>query len=231
VPAGAPKAYGLSMMGELAPRGPEERPQEASGLRASHEDRDAVIERLRVAAGDGRLTAEELDERLEIAFNAKTYGELAVLTSDLPVSPGAAAVAPAAPPKEVVRIDCRSGHVTKDGQWAVPRRMEVKVTSGHVTLDLTRAVITHPVLDITADVRSGHLNIITKPGVAIDADEIQIRSGHVKVKTPWGPDVPIVLHVNLSGRVGSGHVSARPRRRTLWQWLTRQPMPWQLAAS
>lgn len=225
------KAYGLSMMGELAPRGPEDLPQGASQLRASHEDRDAVIERLRVAAGDGRLTADELDERLEIAFNAKTYGELAVLTSDLPISPVTSAVAPAVTPKEVARIDCRSGHVARDGQWVIPRRMEVKVTSGHVKLDLTQAIISHRVLDINVDVRSGHLNIVTKPGIAIDTDEVQIRSGHVGVKTPWGHDVPVRLQVNLSGRVESGHVSARPRRRTFWQWLTRQPLPWAVAAS
>lgn len=218
------------MMGELAPRGPEDAPHEASQLRASHEDRDAVIETLRVAAGDGRLTADELDERLEIAFNAKTYGELAVLTSDLPVGPAGAAVAPSVPPKDVVRIDCRSGHVARDGQWVIPKRLQVKVTSGHVKLDLTNAIVSHRVLDIEVDVRSGHLNIITKPGIAVDTDEVQIRSGHVGVKTPWGPDVPVSLRVNLSGRVGSGHISARPRRRTFWQWLTRQPMPWAVAA-
>jgi len=39
-----------------------------SELRASHEDRDRVVELLRVSAGDGRLTAEELDERLELAI-------------------------------------------------------------------------------------------------------------------------------------------------------------------
>ena len=55
-----------------------------AGLRASHGDRDRVVELLRVAAGDGRLTAEELDERLEAALTARTYGELAALTTDLP---------------------------------------------------------------------------------------------------------------------------------------------------
>ena len=37
-------------------------------LRASHEDRDRVVDVLRVAAGDGRLSAEELDTRLESAL-------------------------------------------------------------------------------------------------------------------------------------------------------------------
>jgi hypothetical protein len=218
------------MAGELAPREPDGGPQ-GSELRASHEDRDAVIERLRVAAGDGRLTAEELDERLEIAFNARTYGELAALTSDLPAASGpGAAVAQTAAPKQVVRISMTSGQTERVGSWVVPRRMEVKVTSGHVRLDLTEAVITHPVLDIEAEVRSGNLLIVTKPGIAVDADDVQVRSGSVAVKAPWGLSVPVTLQINISGRVGSGHIKARPKRRNFWQWLTRRPMPYAIAA-
>jgi Domain of unknown function (DUF1707) len=56
-------------------------------LRASHEDRDRVVDVLRVAAGDGRLSAEELDARLESALSARTLGELAGLTADLPGGP------------------------------------------------------------------------------------------------------------------------------------------------
>jgi hypothetical protein len=57
-------------------------------MRASHEDRDRTVDVLRVAAGDGRLTLEELDERLEAALSARTVGELAVLTADLPAVVG-----------------------------------------------------------------------------------------------------------------------------------------------
>ena len=56
-------------------------------LRASHQDRDRVVDVLRVAAGDGRLDAEELDMRLESALSARTLGELAELTADLPTVP------------------------------------------------------------------------------------------------------------------------------------------------
>jgi hypothetical protein len=221
----------LAMMGELTPRDPEKAVPAASQLRASHEDRDAVIEVLRVAAGDGRLTAEELDERLEVAFTARTYGELAKLTADLPAAarPAAGVVAPVTP-KDVVRIDCKSGHTTRDGRWVVPKRMELKVTSGHVHLDLTEAVIAHPVFEIVAEVRSGHLRIVTRPGVAVDTDDMQVRSGHIRVKAPWGPDVPVALQINVSGQIGSGHLMAGPRRRSFWQWLTRRPAPYAIAA-
>jgi hypothetical protein len=107
--------------------------------------------------------------------------------------------------------------------------MEVKVSSGHVTLDFTEAVITQPELRIDAQVGSGRLLLLTKPGVVIDTDDVSVRSGGVNVRAPWGPDVPTVLHIQVSGQVRSGHVSARPPRRSLWQWLLRRPPAYQLA--
>ena len=201
-----------------------------SELRASHEDRDRVVELLRVSAGDGRLTAEELDDRLEQAMTARTYGELARLVADLPAQGIAVAPVPSERVKDVVRIDTRSGHVKRVDRWVVPQRMEVKVTSGHVLLDFTRAEITQPTLKLDIDVRSGHLRLITRPGIVVDTDDVVIRSGHVRVKTPWGPDVPGQLRIEVSGKVGSGHLVARPRYRNLWQWLTRQPRPYAITA-
>src|ERR1700704_904106 len=92
VVSGMSLQYSLSMA-ESEPGGEIAR----SELRASHEDRDRVVELLRVSAGDGRLTAEELDERLERAMTARTYGELSRLVVDLPGQGGPVAVpAPAA---------------------------------------------------------------------------------------------------------------------------------------
>jgi hypothetical protein len=200
-----------------------------SELRASHDDRDRVVEVLRVSAGDGRLTAAELDQRLELALTARTYGELAKLVSDLPTS-AASAAATAPRPKEVARIDCRSGHVRRVDRWVVPQRMEVKVTSGHVVLDFTQAVIAQPSLQLAIDVRSGHVLLRTKPGIVVDADDVAIRSGHVRVRAPWGPDVPVLLRIEVTGKVGSGHFLAAPRPRTFWQWLRRQPAPYAVTA-
>jgi len=198
-------------------------------LRASHDDRDRVVELLRVSAGDGRLTAEELDERLEQAMTARTYGELARLVADLPAVGSALSPAAALRAKDVVRIDTRSGHVKRADRWVVPQRMEVKVTSGHVLLDFTQAEITHPTLKLNVDVRSGHIRLLIRPGIAVDADEVAIRSGGVRVKTPWGSEAPVQLHIEVTGKVGSGHLVARPRYRNLWQWLTRQPKPYMVA--
>jgi hypothetical protein len=55
-----------------------------ASLRASDADREQVAERLRSATAEGRLLAEELEERLGGAFSARTYGELDALVADLP---------------------------------------------------------------------------------------------------------------------------------------------------
>jgi len=184
-----------------------------------------------VATSDRPLTAEELDERLEVALTARTYAELASVTKDLPSAAGGMLGAPA--PKDLVRIDCQSSIVERTGPWLVPHRMEVRVKSGHVTLDFTEAVITQPSLPIDADVGSGMLTLVIKPGIVVDLDDVAVRSGRLEVRAPWSPDGSL-LRIQVSGKVGSGLITARPRRpprpprsprRTFWPWLTRQPRP------
>jgi len=210
-------------------------------LRASHSDRDQVVELLRVAAGDGRLSPEELDDRLERALTARTYTELAALTADLPATPGAAVVPPgagavSATPKDLVRIDVHGSSVCRDGRWVVPKELDVKVRGGAVTLDFTEAVITQPLLRITAEVRGGGLRLITRPGIVVDAGDISLHGGSVTLPEPPGPGVPIQLRVEIAGSVHGAGITAGPPppprrpRRTFWQWLRRAPRAPAIAA-
>jgi Domain of unknown function (DUF1707) len=183
-----------------------------------------VAEILRVAAGDGRLTAEELDERLGVALTARTYRELAALTADLPAAAAQPLASPA--PKDLVQIDCGDGSVSRDGRWVVPRRMDVRVRDGQVRLDFTEAVITSPTLQIHADVHDGRLKLVTRPGIVVDADDVTVSDGRVKVRAPFVVDTPVVLRVDISGMVHDGHITARPPRRNFWEWLLRRPKPY-----
>ena len=56
-------------------------------MRAGDRDRDAVVDVLHQAHAEGRLGYDELNDRLERALTAQTYGELVPLTSDLPTCP------------------------------------------------------------------------------------------------------------------------------------------------
>jgi hypothetical protein len=223
--------------GELAPRdepgdAPAPRDEPGGALRASHDDRDRAVEVRRVAAGDGRITAEELDERVGAALTARTYGELAALISDLPTTPGSLPLTPQSVPgakaKDLVRIECHTGTALRDGPWLVPRRMEVRLNMGSVTLDFTEAVISWPSLEIDADIQTGSLTLVIAPGILVSTDDLALRTSTVKVDAPWGPEVPVRFRIDVSGRVGTGTITARPPRllrrprRSFWQWLLRR---------
>lgn len=194
-------------------------------MRASHEDRDRVVDALRTAAADGRLTAEELDERLETALSARTLGDLAGLTDDLP-NAGGLLLPRDAEVKDLVRIkQVHSSAVERSGRWVVPRRMEIAPKWTAVTLDFTRAVITQPVLHVDLQMKGSDLTIITRPGVEVDTDDLQLVHSRVARRTaPGEADAPAVLRVQLVGKKAHGSVIVRPPRRTFWQWLLRKPV-------
>jgi hypothetical protein len=104
--------------------------------------------------------------------------------------------------------------------------MEISIGSGTVRLDFREAVIAAPELHIDTSIASGDLKLITRPGIVVNADGVMVNSGDVKVVQPAGPDAPVELRVKVSGRVGSGTISARPARdgwwRALWQRLLRR---------
>jgi uncharacterized protein DUF1707 len=230
-PGGAP-----APRDERAPAPRDEPVPGGAGLRASHDDRDRAVEMLRVAAGDGRITAEELDERVGAALTARTYGELAALVSDLPAAPGSLPLVPGSPPgaadaapKDLVRIQCDISNARRDGPWLVPKRLEVRVNLGTVTLDFTEAVISWPSLEIDADIQTGTLILVIAPGIMVSTDDLAIKTSTVKVDAPWGPGVPVRFRIDVSGRASISTITAGPprparrARRSFWQWLLRRP--------
>jgi class 3 adenylate cyclase len=196
-----------------------ERPATAAELRASHADRERVVQELRTAAGDGRLTAEELDDRLEAALTARTLAELDPLVTDLTAAPDV---------PDRVSISCGSGAAKRDGPWVVPRVLDINVGSGAVVLDFREAVIAGPELQIKVQIASGTLKLITRPGVTVNVDALTVGSGLVRV-TPAGAHAKLKLRVNVSGHMGSGSFSAKPagshrpaRRQGWWRALWRR---------
>lgn len=189
----------------------------AEDMRASHADRDQVVEALRDAAAEGRLTSEELDERVGAALNARTLRDLAALTRDLPAPPAD----PTTQTKDLVKIDQRFGTVERLGPWTVPRRLEIKLTAGEVKLDFTDAVINHDQLEVDIDLGIGaDLLMITKPGIVVVTDDVTVRMGDIKVRPgKQDPEVPVALRVVVSGRIRGGDLEARYPRRTIGQWV------------
>ena len=118
-------------------------------LRASDADRERVAEVIRQAAGDGRLTMEELDERLDAVYAAKTYAELEPITRDLPQTPGGAAPAPAhVPSGDPQRFGGEPtshgafaimGGFSRRGDWVVPEEFTAFAFMGGGEIDLRDA--------------------------------------------------------------------------------------------
>ena len=96
-----------------------------SRLRASHADREQVVDTLKDAFVQGRLTKDEFDSRVGHALAARTYADLATLNADLPAMPPAARPprkpVPARPPDTTVKNGARviaAATVLTGGVWA-----------------------------------------------------------------------------------------------------------------
>ena len=165
-------------------------PDDGPDLRASHQDRDRVVDALRIAAGDGRLSAEELDTRLESALSARTLGELAELTADLPIAPAA----------KVLVVEQHGGRYVREGPWPVPARIELRTQLCRVTLDFTHAVITSNVLRIETDMVHGKLFIVSPPGIVIDADGLSFTYSKLKLHSTNAAADPR-LRIELAGKL------------------------------
>jgi hypothetical protein len=191
-------------------------PVPSPGMRASDADRDQVIDVLREAVGDGRLTADEFEERLTAAMASRTFGELAALTADLVVPPSSS-TAPAESAADVIRIRQRGGSVSRTGRWVVPRLIELRPTWCDVTLDFTDAVITHDVLFIDMRMRGGILTLVAGPGIVVDADALRVRYTDVEMRPSAEPGAPVILRVELAGRMRYGRIDVqRPGRASGW---------------
>jgi hypothetical protein len=173
-------------------------------MRASHEDRDRVADALRVAGGDGRLSAEERDTRLERALSARTLGELAGLTTDLPNAPAA---------KEVLVIRQHAGKCIQEGRWLVPARIELRTQMCRVTLDFTHALITSSVQRIDANMQHGKLFIVSPPSIVINTDGLTLAYSKLKLhsKNAAADSRP---HIELVGRLLHAKViEQRPQKK------------------
>ena len=204
---------------------------ERSRLRISDADRHRVSELLRQAAGEGRLDLEELDERLEAAYAAKTYGDLVPLTVDLPpglqdarASAGPAADRSAAAGRCATTAPSPSWvGAPGEGAWEVgPVHTAVSLMAG-VDLDLRLARFTARETVIRAYTIMGGVDVLVNATTRVVVDGVGIMGGfdqgRDRVPAELGPDSPIV-RVTGFALMGGVTVSRRPmpgatRRRLL----------------
>jgi hypothetical protein len=183
-------------------------------MRVSDSDREHAANVLREAAGQGRIDFDELDERLELAYRAKTYADLAVVTRDLP-QPGQAP-SPAGRPGPVDRIGGTPGSTfsiavmsgaRRAGRWVVPRKYTSVAVMGGIELDLRDAQFSEAVVTLHAYTVMGGIQITVPEDVEVDVSGIAFMGGFDHNAS--GPGVPGAPQVRVVGFALMGGVEVR----------------------
>ena len=187
--------------------------------RASDAEREAVVARLRDAAGEGRLTVEELAERVAAAYAAGTREELEPLTADLPAVAPAAAVGEgmpvggtgAAAPSLVLGI---LGGGDRRGRWRVPERMTVVNVLGGADLDLREATLAAPEVEIRVFSVLGGSDVIVPEGVHVELGGFAVLGGNdLKLTGPAPPPGAPLVRVRAWSLLGGTDVKTQTSRR------------------
>ncbi|MFD6325343.1 DUF1707 domain-containing protein [Streptomyces sp. NPDC058442] len=182
------------------------RPVPSGELRASHDDREAVVEQLRDAAAEGRIDLDELDARLEQALKSRTYAELAVLTADLPRPESAESRPP------LVLKGGLHGASRGPGRWEVPGHVIAHGGLGGVKVDFTRAECRLTEVAVEAYGETAGVTIVIPDGWAADTGGMDPGIGGLRDKTT--PDrLPGAPLIRLTGSGGmAGVVIRHPNR-------------------
>ncbi len=182
----------------------------------SDTDREQAADTLRRAAGDGRITFAELDERLELAYAARTYADLDAVTADLPgpaVSPQVPAPAGAFPaariggtPAVSFSVAIMSG-ANRTGGWVVPPQYTAVAIMGGVELDLRHARFSEREVTITVIAVMGGVSIIAGDDIDLDVSGFGFMGGFDHRAS--GPGTPGAPHVRVTGFALMGGVDVR----------------------
>ena len=199
-----------------------EQDSSGSGVRASDAERDAVVGRLNRAVGEGRLTMDEFSGRLEVAYAARTRGDLDPLLRDLPADSGDAMPAAAGGTAIVSGGSQGSdthwnvspiGGVRHRGHWRVPRHTVAIGILGGVDVDLGEAELAAPEVMITKVSIIGGVSVRVPPGVRVEVSNFSILGGrNVNLGGPLAPNAP-VLRIRSFSIIGGVNVRESRNKR------------------
>ncbi|MEO9325688.1 DUF1707 domain-containing protein [Nocardioides sp. C4-1] len=190
-------------------------------LRISDDERHAVAERLRDAAGEGRIDLDELEERLEATYAARTYADLVPITADLPVPRTSSAPvvrgASVTPGATVARSRhlAMMGGFDRKGAWTVPASMTVTAFMGGADLDLREASFGAQECVMTVNAFMGGATVTVGPGVDVIVEGTGIMGGFgwwddESVAPDLAPDSPVL---RIRGVAFWGGVSVERKER------------------
>lgn len=203
--------------------GMETSQQRPENLRASDADRDRVAAVLGDALTEGRLTPEEHTERMGVVLNAKTLGELAEVTEDLPEAgqgvPGvhAESMYSSAAARELARssqgrenIVAVFGGAQRKGRWLAEPRTNISLFCGGVELDFRDAVMAQREITVQCALMCGGVQLIVPRGVRVTNHVTSIMGGTSlnNADAVTGPNPP-TIHLTGTCLMGGIHVEVK----------------------
>jgi hypothetical protein len=187
--------------------GPEDRPV-VPAVRASDADRERVAAALQAAFGDGRLTMQELDERLSAAYAAGTDAELATIMHDLRASaaqPGDGAGAAPTSTRDVGIIAA----FERRGRWLVGRTFRGLAVIGSGEIDLRQARFIDGETTIHATAIIGNITVVVPEDADVQIGGTGIIGGFDHHDE--GRGTPGAPRITITGFVFCGSVDVERR--------------------
>lgn len=181
----------------------------SAGARLSDADRDRVVEVLKKACGDGRLTLDDFSERVGAAYQAVSLADTQPLLGDIPhpFGPDLAgvlggevdhSVLPKAPPGPDTAIEHKTtrwtvsimGGSQRRGRWRLREKTNAIAIMGGCHLDMRNAEVEGPIVNINAIAMMGGIDIIVPEGIDVELGGIAIMGGKDARRVKDVPRIP-----------------------------------------
>lgn len=199
-------------------------------LRVSDAEREHVVGLLQKAIGRGLLDLDEFTSRTDIAYAARTRGELNAVLVDLPgmvhaeaprYAPrnawqgGARQDAGAAMPQpspDRLELNGKYSEIRRSGRWEVPSQIAIANKYGETKLDFSEAFIPHEVVQIEAGSKWGAIVLTVPPQASVSTDGItEFKFGSINDKRTSAP-LRGTPHFEVYGRLHGGSLTLRSPR-------------------
>lgn len=184
--------------------------------------REAAVEALQRAAGDGRLPLNEFSERVGAALTAETRDQLETVMAGLLALPSAGST------RTVSSIVTFFGHRRQIGRWRLPSALRVRSLFGDVYIDLREVIVNDEVAEVSAITLLGNLCVDVPEGVEVEVTGFDVLGDRELrlAPVPRRPGTPLI-RVRAYGLLGDVYVrtpEAGEEPPSWWSWF--RPSRW-----
>jgi hypothetical protein len=199
---------------------PSSPPPEQRPVVSLADERERMIQQLSDHFANDRLSLEELETRMELAYKASSSADLQRLTADLPSVAASPVPLPAdelaaiAPDRE--RLFSVMSETRRRGSWVVPQRLDLIALMSDTTIDLTQAALPTGIIDIHVRSICAAVKIIVPPGIQVVSRLSSLMSsvrGSSEPNVSGGEEWKTGTVVRLSGWALMAEVQTKVRRR------------------